>query len=75
MSESQTKLRRKLRSALDADGARMWKEGYKAGWLAGLAKGHQDGWKDCQKAIREATVVTIAGSDSTIEARASGENR
>lgn len=74
MSESQTKLRRKLRSALEADGARMWKEGYKAGWLAGLAKGHQDGWKDCHEAIRKATVVTNPGSNSTIEVRRPNED-
>lgn len=74
VSESQTKLRRKLRAALDADGARMWKEGYKAGWLAGLAKGHQDGWDGCEQAIRSGA-VTIVNNNTTIEAKASGENR
>lgn len=73
MSESQTKLRRKLRSALDADGARMWKEGYKAGWLAGLAKGHQDGWDGCEQAIRSGA-VTIVNNNTTMQSELSGRN-
>ena len=75
MSESQTKIRRKLRAALEADGARMWKEGYKAGWLAGLAKGHQDGWEGCEQAIRSGAVTFIEPSNATLEVRASGENK
>lgn len=65
MSESQTKLRRKLRAALDADGARMWHEGYRAGWAGGLARGFQEGWEGCEKAIREGAVTIVNCGETT----------
>ena len=74
MSESQTKLRRKLRAALEADGAKMWHDGYRAGYAAGWAKGWQDGWEGCQTAIREGA-LTLITNDSSLEARTSGENK
>ena len=63
MSEQEMKLRRKLRAALEADGAKMWQAGYKAGWNGGLARGFQEGWQGCEKAIREGAVTMIDKKD------------
>lgn len=70
MKRRSSRLRRKLRAALEATGSPMWHAGYRVGLAAGLALGFTEGWEGCEKAIRTGA-LTIVGSDSTIEAKAS----